>query len=172
MEKIRLKPNETAVITANNTTYVLGGDVSIEIKGNTGNDHPDQERLLTIKEIVDAEADKSGSFISDDCIKDYPLSGYGEHYRDTHTAAQAHKLVALAEMMRIADYYNEHYADGWKQDNDNPQQMKYMIFNKRDEFEPDSYHFNMFGLPTFATKELAQIALDNNREVFERFFAV
>ena len=168
MKKIELNIGDMVNFTIDGTKYELKlTKTSLEVSEIK----PEPKRLLTIKEIVDAETGKSGQFISYDDISEITLAGYGNHYLNTHTEAQAHKLVALAEIMRIADYYNEHYADGWKQDNDNPQQMKYMIFNKRDEFEPDSYHFNMFGLPTFATKELAQLALDNNREVFERFFA-
>jgi hypothetical protein len=171
MKKIELNIGDMVNFTIDGTKYELKlTKTSLEVSEIKQK----PKRLLTIKEIVDAEAEagKLGSFITDGYISENPLSVYGEHFRDTHTEAQAHKLIALAEIMRIADYYNEHYADGWKQDNDNPQQMKYMIFNKRDEFEPDSYHFNMFGLPTFATKELAQLALDNNREVFEKFFDV
>lgn len=169
MEKIELNAGESIKIMVNGMVLELmvTGDNSISV-----NDNPEPKRLQTIKEIVDAEADKSGSFISSDDIRDYLLSGYGKHYRDTHTEAQAHKLIALAEIMRIADYYNEHYANGWKADWDDRDQVKHMIYSLPSGVDINSLLSSNFGLPCFATEELAQLALDNNREVFEKFFAV
>lgn len=169
MEKIELNSGESIKIMVNGRVLELmvTGDNSISV-----NDNPEPKRLLTIKEIVDAEVDKSGSFIFSDDIENYLLSGYGNHYRDTHTEAQAHKLIALAEIMRIADYYNEHYANGWKADWDDVGQVKFMIFSLPSGVDINSYLSINIGLPCFATEELAQLALDNNREVFEKFFAV
>ena len=169
MENIELNAGESIKIMVNGRVLELTvtGDNSISV-----NDNPEPERLLTVEEIVNEESGNEGCFITDHNVEYYGLSPYGQHFRDAATKEQAEKLVALAEIMRIADYYNEHYADGWKPDNDNPLQIKYMVLNKRDRLAPDSYHFNMFGLPCFATQELAQLALDNNREVFEKFFAV
>lgn len=171
MEKIELNAGESIKIMVNGRVLELmvTGDNSISV-----NDNPDPERLLTIKEIVDAEISKSGFYVSNHFVKDYALSGYGEHFRDTHTEAQAHKLVALAEIMRIADYYNEHYANGWKADWDDGEQVKWIIYSNTSTSSvvvSSTIPFN-FGLPCFATEELAQLALDNNREVFEKFFAV
>lgn len=156
---IRLKQNQTYII-------MDGNGILHEITTEQNRE------VLTIEQIVNSEAGNMGCFAYYDEPKSAPLSGYHYHYTDTHTREQAEKLHALAEIMRIADYYNEHYADGWKQDNDNLQQMKYVVFNKFDQIEPEGYHFNMFGLPCFATQELAQLAIDNNKEVFERFFKV
>lgn len=171
MEKIELNAGESIKIMVNGRVLELmvTGDTSISVNDNT-----EPKRLLTIKEIVDAEADKSGSYISSDDITDYLLSGYGKHYRDTHTEAQAHKLIAFAEIMRIADYYNEHYANGCKSDDYIiPNQKKYIIILNGDgKICVSWYKYYMCGLPCFATEELAQLALDNNREVFEKFFAV
>ena len=123
---------------------------------------------MTIKEIVDAEVGEPGFYLDMDGVSSYPLSRFGEHCVDAHTQLQAMKIQALAEIIRIADYYNEHYANGWKADwRDDVEQVKYVIYS--DKSRPVSVNI---GLPCFATEELAQLALDNNREVFEKFFAV
>ena len=49
---------------------------------------------------------------------------------------------------------------------------KWFIIKMFSGLHVTDYSTNMFGLPVFATDELAQLALDNNREVFEKFFAV
>jgi len=169
MEKIELNAGESIKIMVNGMVLELmvTGDNSISV-----NDHPEQKRLLTIEEIVNEESGNEGCFITDHNVEYYGLSPYGQHFRDAATEAQAHKLIALAEIMRIADYYNEHYADGWEVDWKDVGQKKWFIVKMFSGLHVTDYSTNMFGLPAFATDELAQIALDNNREVFERFFAV
>jgi len=171
MEKIEVNAGESIKIMVNGRVLELmvTGDNSISV-----NDNPEPERLLTIKEIVDAEAGGFGFYIDMDGVSSSPLSRFGEHCVDAHTQLQAMKIQALAEIMRIADYYNEHYADGWKADWNNLEQEKYIIYSHSVGVDNKSYSLisNNFGLPCFATEELAQLALDNNREVFERFFAV
>lgn len=167
MKKIELNIGDMVNFTIDGTEYELK---LIKTSVEVSEIKPEPKRLLTINEIVDAEAGKLGSFITDGYISENPLSVYGEHFRDTHTEAQAHKLIALAEIMRIADYYNEHYADGFEVDWKDVGQKKWLITKMFSGLHVTDYSTNMFGLPTFATEELAQLALDNNREVFERFF--
>lgn len=169
MEKIELNAGESIKIMVNGRVLELMviGDNSISV-----NDNPEPERLLTIKDIVDAEADKSGSFIRSYDIMDYHLSHYGQHFRDTATKEHAEKLIAFSEIMRIADYYNEHYANGWKADWGSWKQVKWVIYSYKSSVSVTSFISSNLGLPCFATQELAQLALDNNREVFEKFFAV
>ena len=169
MEKIEVNAGESIKIMVNGRVLELmvTGDNSISV-----NDNPEPERLLTIKEIVDAEAGGFGFYIDMDGVSSSPLSRFGEHCVDAHTQLQAMKIQALAEIMRIADYYNEHYADGWEVDWKDVGQIKWVIIKMFSGLHVTDYSTNMFGLPVFATDELAQLALDNNREVFEKFFAV
>lgn len=154
---IRLKQNQTYVI-------MDGNGILHEITTEQNRE------ILTIEQIVNSEASNKGYFVNSDGPQTAALSYFGEHYVDTHTMKQAEKLTALAEIMRIADYYNEHYADGWEVDWKDVGQKKWLIKTMFSGLHVTDYSTNMFGLPTFATKELAQLALDNNREVFERFF--
>ena len=169
MEKIELNAGESIKIMVNGRVLELTvtGDNSISV-----NDNPEPDRLLTIKEIVDAEEGGFGFYIDMDGVSSSPLSRFGEHCVDAHTQLQAMKIQALAEIMRIADYYNEHYANGWKADWDDEEQVKYMIYSTPSGVDINSLILINFGFPCFATEELAQLALDNNRKVFERFFAV
>jgi len=75
----------------------------------------------------------------------------------------AEKVIAIAKLMILADYYN----DGWVADWSDSGQMKWLVKQTRNSLIVDDYEFMNFGFPTFKSKELAQTALDNNREIFE-----
>lgn len=165
MRKIELNIEDVVTFSIDGTKYELKltktAVEATEIK-------PEPKRLLTVEEIMNEESENPGFFITDHTIAPDGLSPYGQHFRDTATKAQAQKLIALAEIMRLADYYNEHYADGWKPDSIS---SKWFVIKMSSGLHVVTYYCtNMFGLPAFASEGLAQLALDNNREVFERFF--
>ena len=168
MEKIELNAGESIKIMINGRVLdlMVTGDNSISV-----NDNQESKRLLTIEEVVNAEQGGACYYSSPIGVQKASFSCYGFHRVDARTEAQAGKLVALAEIMRLSDYYNEHYADGWKADGRNVFQKKWFIIKMVSGLHVTDYSTNMFGLPAFATEELAQLALDNNRDVFERFFA-
>jgi hypothetical protein len=65
--------------------------------------------------------------------------------------------------MILADYYN----DGWVADWSDKTQDKWIIKQNNSILVADRHLFVNTGFPPFKSKELAQIALDNNREIFE-----
>jgi hypothetical protein len=73
------------------------------------------------------------------------------------------KILAISKLMILADYYN----DGWVADWDNSDQKKWVVKQIDNSLIVDYYESVNFGFPPFKSKELAQTALDNNREIFE-----
>jgi len=92
------------------------------------------------------------------------FDGFSSDSNIFRTEAQAEKALALAQMMVIADYYN----DGWTPDYNNLQQIKYALCVEGRIIE--SYMNS--GYVVFKSLELASKAYLNNREIFETYFAV
>ena len=74
--------------------------------------------------------------------------------------------TARMQAIIIADYYN----DGWKADWKDENQEKWVILSIDCELIIISYRTLNTGFPEFKTKELAEEALENNREIFEAMF--
>lgn len=88
------------------------------------------------------------------------------------------KYRAYSKLTLLAEYYNKVYANGWEPDWDNHNQQKYYIVKS---FTVKSFAFSCYhvesncrffaGNPIFATKELANQAFANNRELFEAYLS-
>lgn len=82
-----------------------------------------------------------------------------------NTHKQAEKLRALAQLFIIMDYYN----DGWIAANG--QKFFAFCYNKNSEsVVMDNWTTHQINPIYFKTKELAQEAYDNNKEIFDTFF--
>ncbi|MFA6951227.1 MAG: hypothetical protein WCQ70_11130 [Lentimicrobiaceae bacterium] len=114
-------------------------------------------RILKFEDIND-----NGVDIAIDCMKTLLIT-------DAFTHLSSHLKIYA-----IATYYNANYANDWKADWNNKKQdkvsvcydwltLKYIISvnNQIDD-----------GKVYFATKELAQLALDNNKEIFNQFYNI
>ena len=73
------------------------------------------------------------------------------------------KILAISKLMILADYYNQ----GWEADWEDQDQAKWIVKQTSNRLIVDDFTFVNFGFPPFKSKELAQLALDNNREIFE-----
>lgn len=81
----------------------------------------------------------------------------------------AEKIRALCQMHVIAEYYNRVYANGWVADWKDSDQFKwYMSWdNDVDVIVTASLYSLSDTFPVFASKELIQMAYENNKEIFE-----
>jgi hypothetical protein len=73
------------------------------------------------------------------------------------------KLQAINRLMILADYYNE----GWEPDWKNEGQMKWIPVIVNNKIEANYCRYSNNGLPPFRSKELLELAIENNREIFE-----
>ena len=130
-------------------------------------------RMLTHKEIINAEAGKEGFYThSRNGVRSYKLGEYGSDYMaDCVSQKDAERAQAFIAVMRIAAYYNKNYADGWEADWNDPNQAKYNVYGSmKNKLYVVGYTRDYFaGNPVFATKELAQMALDNNKQIFAAY---
>jgi len=130
-------------------------------------------KMLTHKEIINAEAGKEGFYLGpkDGAIA-LPLSAYDNKYTaDCVSRKDAERAQAFIAVMRIAAYYNKNYANGWEADCNNKDQAKFRVaYDATSKSYTVYVSFNSsYGNPAFATKELAQLAFDNNKEIFAAY---
>ena len=130
-------------------------------------------RMLTHKEIINAEAGKEGFCVhAENGVISCALSEYDSDYMvDCVSRKDAERDKAFIAVMRIAAYYNKHYANGWEADWNDPNQAKYSIYGSmKNKLYAVGYTRDYFaGNPVFATKELAQMALNNNKQIFAAY---
>jgi len=130
-------------------------------------------RMLTHKKIINAEAGKEGFCLG--CtsgIVRYKLSEYDNSYfTDCVSQKDAERAQAFIAVMRIAAYYNKNYANGWEADCNDPGQAKFRVaYDAKSKSYTVYVSFDSsYGNPAFATKELAQMALDNNKQIFAAY---
>ena len=73
------------------------------------------------------------------------------------------KILAISKLMILADYYN----DGWVAEWIDERQNKWVaVFRNGILITNNNIKYNT-GFPPFKSEELLQLALDNNREIFE-----
>lgn len=130
-------------------------------------------RMLTHKEIINAEAGKEGFYThSRNGVRSYKLGEYGSDYMaDCVSQKDAERAQAFIAVMRIAAYYNKNYANGWEADCNDPGQAKFRVayYAKSKSYTVYVSFDSSYGNPAFATKELAQMALDNNKQIFAAY---
>lgn len=82
------------------------------------------------------------------------------------------KVELYTRIQRIANYYNKYHANGWKANWNDASQPKFTHYKDCDKniIAIESYRQVNIGMPPFATNKLAELAYDNNREIFDRFF--
>jgi len=130
-------------------------------------------RMLTHKEIINTETGKEGFYLGPtDGVIALPLSAYDDIYTtDFVSRKDGERAQAFIAVMRIAAYYNKNYADGWEADWNDPNQAKYNVYSSmKNKLYVVGYTRDYFaGNPVFATKKLAQMALDNNKQIFAAY---
>jgi hypothetical protein len=74
------------------------------------------------------------------------------------------KLQAINRLMILADYYN----DGWEPDWKSPSWKYFAVYNKeKDQIQIGLSVYSSHGYVYFKSKELLELAIENNREIFE-----
>lgn len=125
-------------------------------------------KLYRIEEIIKEEKRGLGWEVHSVGPRQGLLSEFGYHYRDLASEHDARRAAAFMQATRIASYYNRIHGNNWTPDWKSGDQPKYIIIrNSRGDLVVDSYREINTGGIYFATRELAEIALENNREIFE-----
>lgn len=133
---------------------------------------PIAKKLLTHKEILDAESGEFGVRLICNGLSETTLSSNsGSYLTDCVSRKDAERVRAFVSLMRIAAYYNKHYANGWVADCNDRDQAKFRVaYDAKSKSYTVYVSFDSsFGNPAFATKELAEMALANNREIFDNY---
>jgi len=135
----------------------------------------EEKEVLTWDEIIDNMPNSSmmwHTLGNGNIARDYINDIDRLYYRNwVNTQRQAEKLNAIAQLMVIADYYN----DGWE-----PRDMEVIYIpayvSLRDygirnvdgyDVVPITIKGNHYGVPCFRSFELAEKAIKNNKEIFE-----
>lgn len=131
------------------------------------------KQILTHKDIIDAEAEGMGYGLLYHGIHEVTLSS-SEVSSTTDCIAKkdAERTLAFIALMRIANYYNKHYANNWEANWKDCSQDKCYVFFNNDSSRYDLGYNNLHneGHIYFATEKLARLALENNKEIFDEFF--
>jgi hypothetical protein len=131
------------------------------------------KQILTHKDILDVEAEGKGYVLLYHGIHEVILStSEGAFTTDCITRKDAERAKAFIALMRIANYYNKHYANNWEANWKATSQAKYyVVFNNNAScYELSCNSMNNESHIYFATNELARLALENNKEIFDTFF--
>ena len=129
-----------------------------------------QSKPLTFKEILEVENDMEGFWVSSHKINSCLLT-IGYSATDCRTESDAKKVVAFIKYLRVASYYNDNYAGGEKVDWGNDSEKWYIYYNNCwNVYTVDVNNNNNLGGIYFATSELAEMMIDNNRDILDEFY--
>ena len=129
-----------------------------------------QLKPLTFKEILEAEDNKEGFWVSSRNINKCILT-IGFSLTDCRTESDAKKALAFIKYLRVASYYNDNYAEGEKVDWGNDKNKWYIYYNKCwNAYTVGANNNNNLGGIYFATSELAEMMIDNNRDILDEFY--
>jgi len=126
----------------------------------------DKERAKTYEEIVKEAAPRvyvtsMGDIVDEDDSVVITIN-------QINTEAQAKKLIALAQLFVIMDYYNDGWVPNWEDIN----ATKYIMFyiNSDKEVSITERYTHTFSPIAFKSVFVAKRALKNNKEIFEAFY--
>lgn len=131
------------------------------------------KNILTHRDILNEESGGAGFLLTHEAdIKSTLLStSNGRSAIDFVSKIDAEKAKSYIAILRIADYYNKHYANNWMPDFNNPDQVKHCVgYDARHKtcivFASIA---SSYGSPVFATEELTKLAYENNKIIFETY---
>ena len=132
-----------------------------------------KNKILTHRDILNAKTNESGfRIIGNDITGTILSTTNGAYFTDCVSRKDAERAKAFIAVMRIANYYNKHYANNWVADYNNKEQDKWYNGYVKDADTYYTFKTTMasFGQPAFASEELTKLAIANNMEIFDALY--
>lgn len=133
---------------------------------------PIEKKPLTFKEIAKEEDGSRGFYLGAEGINPCILYLDSELMStDCRTEQDAKKASAFIKYLRVASYYNEKYAGGYKVDWGNGKSKYHITYDYKLKryiicYSQSYTHGGIY----FATKELAQMMIDNNKDILDAYY--
>lgn len=130
-------------------------------------------QILSFKDILENEGGMFGYHLSVDGMHLTTLTNKTRNDTDCRTEDDAKKVLAFIKYLRVASYYNNKYAGGWKPDWKDMSEKYFVYYDystKRYSVSSNQSHNEC--VIYFATKELAKMMIDNNRDILDEFYQI
>ena len=127
----------------------------------------EKKRSLKLKDIIEEQRGLNGFILDTDGVSENTMTSLSnrEYCTDQIKESSARKAMLFGQIQRIADYANRDWVADWGNRNQN----KYIIIHLT-EIEIDTFSYSNYGQPCFKSKELAEQAYNDNKEIFDEFF--